>query len=92
MRCNRMNSGVKFTLYILAAILFISGLNSIVNGEETTEFILWLIPFLCLGTGIGIPIIILVYEVYFNNEAVDSNDDNINHSDLEENSDAERAE
>jgi hypothetical protein len=61
-----MSSGVKFTLYILAATLFISGLNSIVNGEETTEFILWLIPFLCFGTGIGIPIIILFYEVYFN--------------------------
>jgi hypothetical protein len=84
-----MNSGVKFTLYSLSAVLFIGGLNSIVNGEETAGFILWLLPFLCLGTGIGIPILILFYETYFNNEALESTDDHSNSSDNEENSDNE---
>lgn len=72
-----MNSGVKFALYSLAAILFISGLNSLVNGEQATEFILWLLPFLCLGTGIGIPILILAYEAYFSGEASDSHEDDV---------------
>lgn len=59
-----MNSGVKFPLYLLAAILFIGGLNSIVNGEKAAEFILWLLPFLCLGAGAGITVLILAYEAY----------------------------
>lgn len=71
-----MNSRVKFALYSLAAILFIGGLNSILNGEEVAEFILWLLPFLCLGTGIGIPFLILLYEAYFSNDDLDSSDDN----------------
>lgn len=84
-----MNSGVKFTLYSLAAILFISGLNSMVNGEKAAEFILWLLPFLCLGTGIGIPVLILVYEAYFSNDTLESTDDRSNSGDSEEISESE---
>lgn len=85
-----MNSGLKFALYSLAAILFISGLNSIVNGEEAAEFILWLLPFLCLGTGVGIPILILAYEAYFSNDTLESTDDHTNSSDSEESSDSDK--
>lgn len=87
-----MNSGVKFSLYTLAAILFIGGLNSIVNGEEAAEFILWLLPFLYLGTGIGIPFLILLYEAYFSNDPLDSDDDNTSSiDDDDENTDTDRA-
>ncbi|HSC69124.1 MAG TPA: hypothetical protein VLC79_15630 [Cellvibrio sp.] len=86
-----MSSGVKFALYTLAAILFIGGLNSLVNGEKATEFILWLIPFLCLGTGIGIPVLILVYEAYFSNDALNSDDDNTISANEEENSNTDKA-
>ena len=85
-----MNSGVKFALYSLAAILFIGGLNSIVNGEEASEFILWLLPFLCLGTGVGIPLLILAYETYFSNDALESTDGHTN-SDDEESSDTDKS-
>jgi hypothetical protein len=93
MRCDRekkMNSGLKFALYSLAAILFIGGLNSIVNGEEAAEFILWLLPFLCLGTGIGIPVLLLAYEAYFSNDVLDSTDNNTHSSDNEESSDSDK--
>ncbi len=85
-----MSSGVKFALYSLAAILFIGGLNSIVNGEEAAEFILWLLPFLCLGTGVGIPVLILAYEAYFSNDALGSTNDNIHSSDSAESSDSDK--
>lgn len=86
-----MNSGAKFTLYSLSAILFIGGLNSIVNGEEAAEFILWLLPFLCLGAGIGIPALILIYEAYFSSDVLHSHDDNTNSVVDEENSGTDRA-
>lgn len=85
-----MKSGVKFTLYLLAAILFIGGLNSIVNGEEAAEFILWILPFLCLGTGIGIPLLILAYEAYFSNDAPGSTDDHTHSSDTDESYDSDK--
>ncbi len=85
-----MNSGLKFAFYSLAAILFISGLNSIVNGEEAAEFILWLLPFLGLGTGVGIPVMILAYEAYCSNDALDSANDNTHSSDSEEGSDSDK--
>ncbi|HEY0891617.1 MAG TPA: hypothetical protein VGE32_01095 [Cellvibrio sp.] len=85
-----MNSGIKFALYSLAAILFIGGLNSIVNREEAAEFLLWLLPFLCLGTGVGIPVLILAYEDYFSNDALDSTNDNTHCSDSEEGSDSDK--
>ena len=84
-----MNSGLKFALYSLAAILFIGGLNSIVNGEKAAEFILWLLPFLCLGAGVGIPVLILAYEAYFSNNNLDSDDCNTI-SNSEENSESEK--
>jgi hypothetical protein len=85
-----MNSGAKFALYSLAAILFIGGLNSIVNGERAAELILWILPFLCLGTGIGIPFLIMLYEAYFSNDALDSDDNNTSSSDGEESSDTDK--
>lgn len=85
-----MNSGVKFALYSLATILFIGGLNSIVNGEEAAELILWLLPFLCLGTGVGIPVLILAYEAYFRNDTLESTNDHTNSSDNEESSDTDK--
>jgi len=85
-----MNSGVKFALYSLAAILFIGGLNSIVNGDKAAELILWIIPFLCLGTGIGIPFLIMLYEAIFCHDALDSDDNNASSSNSEENSDTDK--
>ena len=71
-----MNSGIKFVLNSLAAILFISGLNSFINGDDSRDFTLWMVPFLCIGIGIVVPIQIIIYEAYLHNGSIDSDDAN----------------